>query len=730
MTKDELSAIIDAEIANSVGYFAGRLAEQRKTAMERYYGEPYGDEIEGRSQYVGRDIADTIEWIMPSLMKIFMSSDEIVRFEPQNQEDEAGAKQATDYLNYLFQRRNPGFVILYTWFKDALLCKNGFIKVYWEDKKRVRKESYKGLSMDEAALIMQNMQAEGVEVEVERAEQGDSGLSVVLKLTTSSGTICIEPVPPEEVLVSKNAGWDLQACRFVAHRTKKSVSDLREMGLDVDELDWSDDDAADYNLERQTRFLYDQEDVVVRDVEIDEASREVWLTEAYPLVDYDGDGIAERRLVLKVGKNILRYTSGGEANYEIDRVPLETLTPIMVPHKLFGLSISDLIVDLDYLKSTFVRQIVDNMRLTNNTRMMVLDGMANIDDLLTVRPGGVVRVKTFDAVKPIPTPFFGAPAFNFLGYIDQIREGRTGTRYFQGVNADALNQDVSGAALDSFRAAAMDRIELIARIFADTGVKSMFWSMFGLVQKHDRKASVIRLRGEWVNVDPREWQTRYDMTATVGLGTGSKQQLINAAQLLGKYQQEIAKGGMFGRVVTEQNVFNLANAISEAVWPKKGGMFFSDPSQLPPPQPQPDQKVEASLEKARMADATKRDLAAVELLKAAYSGQAENLRMQAERTNQVDDDAKSREHEMAMRKLEPGVQQAMDEAKFMDAMGALVQALRQSQETIAQSQEAVVMTMQQISEALSAPKELVRDANGRAVGVRTVTSLGADNGLH
>jgi hypothetical protein len=700
----ELSSILDQEIANSVGYFDGKLADQRRKAMDYYLGEPFGNETEGRSQFVSRDVADTIEGILPSLLKIFTASDEVVKFEPQGPEDQKPAEQASDYINHVFNRQ-----------------KNGYVKVYWDTYSRPKVEKYKGLTPEELTMIAQQLQSQGYEIQAIETTEDETTFRLVDKV----GKVCIDPIPPEEMRVNKNAKFDLQKERFVAHERKVSASELRLMDIEPDDYELEKYPGDDWNLERQTRYGYEQEDTL----DDEKGTENQYLVrECYILIDYDGDGIAERRMIWKSGKEILR-------NEEVDRVPIVSTTPIMMPHKHFGLSVADLVSDLQLLKSTLIRQILDNMYLTNSPRMQVIDGMVNIDDLLTVRPGGIVRMKTFDAAKPLPVPFFGAPAFNMLEYVDTIRENRTGvTRYNQGLDANSLNKTATG--INNIMNAAQQRIELIARIFAETGVKDMMWQIFELICKHEAKSRVVRLRNEWVPIDPRQWSTKWDMTVSVGLGTGSKDQLLQGAQLIGQFQQAIAQGGGMGRVVTEQNIFNLGNAVAEAVMPKKGHMFFTNPEGLPPPEEKPDPKIEMQKEKAYMADKTKRDMKAVDLMLQVAQmskGQSDSeLNQQAQledrRGKQMEMEGE-REFQREMKNMEFGHQKdmmlntpeqkaAVDQSNLMEAMSAFVETSRQVQEMMAQSQVQLATSIEALNQAMRAPKQVVRDKNGRAIGVQ------------
>ena len=579
MTDEELRSLLDDEIRGAIGYDSSELSNQRKTALEYYYGEPFGNEVEGRSSYVSRDVADTIEWIMPSLMRIFTGGDTIVRFEPQGPEDEKKAGQATDYINYIFQRQNDGFLTLYTWFKDALLSKNGFVKVYWEKYTEQKTENYEGLSDDEFAFLLNQEDVEPLEHTEDVSVDPMTGVatkvhSVKLRKKTEVGKCCVMPIPPEEVLVNKNPTAPFAKNRFRCHRRRVSIGELKEMGFkDVDDIS---SDEGDFNDERTARFSNDQTDTVTE--EKDRLSREVWLSECYRKIDFDGDGIAEERTVIMAGNKILDNVEGYSSS-------LISITPIILPHKLFGMSIADLVMDLQLLKSTIFRQILDNMYLANNGRYMALDGMVNIDDLLTSRPGGIIRVKTFDAVKPLQPPLLGAPAFNLLEYIDVVKENRTGvTRYNQGIDADSLNKTATG--INQIMSAAQARVELIARVFAETGVKDLFYSILEAVQKHQDKAKVIRLRNEWVEMDPREWDNKFDLSVMVGLGTGSKDMQIAALMETLKLQFTALQGGL--PIVTPTNIYNTANKLLEAQNIKGGDLFFTHPEQMPPAPPQQD----------------------------------------------------------------------------------------------------------------------------------------------
>jgi hypothetical protein len=399
ITEEELVSRIKEEITSSLGYMGDTISQQRERAMDYYYGLPFGNEVEGRSQFVDTTVADTIEWIKPSLMRVFASGDEMVRFNPVGPEDVPMAKQATDYVNYVFMRQNQGWEVLYSWFTDALMQKNGIVKVWWEEEDFSMREEYRELNEIELEAIISDDDIEVIE-HTENEVGGEIIHDLVVARSHSKGKVRVENVPPDEFLIARESK-DIQEARFVCHRVKKTLSDLREMYGDVDpeELGSGGDDFAAYSPERLARYAFDNSAEYWDGVEPtgEESMRTYWLHESYIKTDYDGDGIAELRKICTVGDYVFE-------NEAIDAIPFVSITPITIPHKFYGLSVADLVMDLQLIKSTLMRGLMDNMYNQNFGRYAVLEGQANLDDLLTQRPGGVVRVKSPNAITPLATP--------------------------------------------------------------------------------------------------------------------------------------------------------------------------------------------------------------------------------------------------------------------------------------------------------------------------------------
>ena len=619
ITEEDLVARIRGEITDSLGYMGDTISTQREMAMKYYYGLPFGNEVDGRSQYVDSTVQDTIEWIKPSLMRVFASGDEMVKFNPHGQEDVPMAQQATDYVNYVFTKDNPGWEILYSWFTDALLSKNGIVKVWWDDYEEEKREEYQGL--DDYSFeylinapdveVVEHTEYEDVEyesqeiieepgmVEEQATMSGRMLHDVVIKRKTYSGRIKIENVPPSEFLISREAK-SIQDATFVCHRVEKTLSELREMypdeDLDAESLGGSDEDLMAFSAERLERYAFDKSadywGVGAGDAYDDESLRKFWLHESFLRTDYDGDGIAELRKICTVGSTVL-------ANEAIDSVPFVSLTPVKIPHKFFGLSIADLVMDLQLMKSTLMRNLMDNMYNQNFGRFAVLEGQANLDDLLTQRPGGVVRVKSPNAVTPLTTPPLEPYTFQMLEYLDGVRESRAGvSRMSQGLNENALTSHTTATAVNAVMGAAQSRVELVARNFAETGVKDLMIQIYTLLHKNQDKERVIKLRNEWVPVRPDAWKDNYDCTVSVALGNGNKvQQMTHLSQMINFAAQSMS-GGL--RIVNEQNMYNLGAALVKAMGFQNVNDYLTDPSQIPPQPEEPSTEEQTQMMEAQV----------------------------------------------------------------------------------------------------------------------------------
>ena len=435
----------------------------------------------------------------------------------------------------------------------------------------------------------------------------------IIKRTTGSGKVKIENIPPEEFLIQRTAKT-IEEANFIAHRVSKTRSELVEMGFDqkiIDDLPTSNEALLnDESLTRNSNI-----DATPFSESTDRSTEEIELFECYIRVDTDGDGIAELRKVIVAGGNANTILE----NMPCDFIPFCSLTPVPMPHRFYGRSVSELVEDVQLVKSTVMRQLLDNMYLTNNNRVAIMDGMVNLDDLLTSRPGGVVRTKQppSQVMMPMQNQTISQQAFPLLEYLDTVRESRTGvTRYNQGMDADALNKTATG--VNALMSQSQMRMELVARVFAETGIKDLFKKIFEVTCKYQDKERIVELNNEFVPVRPTEWRNRYNITISVGLGTGSKeQQTIMLNSILERQLQAFQlQGGQEYPMVSLKNIYNSLSKIIENAGLKNVDNYFVNPdmgkSMVQPPQqpaPTPIEKIEFT----RIASEEKRKNAQLEL---------------------------------------------------------------------------------------------------------------------
>lgn len=595
MDENKLKGILDSEIENSIGFVETETTDDRSKAIKYYNREPYGNEVEGRSSIVTGEVAEVVDGALPQLLRIFTQSDELVRFEPKFPGDEEAAKQATEYCNLVFFQDNDGVILMHDWFKDALLQKNGIVKYWWEDSEDPVKETYKNLNAEELTMLFADNEMELVSQDMKEItpESIDpvSGMpipatysyDVVIKKKKEAGRVKVENVPPEEFLISKR-DKNIKDARFIAHRVMMTRSDLIAAGYPQDVVDelpaYSD---LTYSPERIAR--YDRGEMPDEQQSLDFSMQEIEVFECYIRTDVDGDGMAELLKVTYAGMTTVLDQE------EVDHIPFASVCPIPMPHKFFGQSLADRAMDIQLIKSTITRQILDNLYLTNMPRMTAIDGQVNMDDLLTVAPNGVVRMKTPGAVQALTVPPTAAQSFPMLDYMDNVLQKRSGvTQTSQGLDPNIL-QNTTATAIAAMQQAGSGRLEMIARIFADTGVKDLFTGIFHLLCKYQDKARVIRLRGKYVSIDPREWKNNYDVSISVGLGTGSKdQQMAMSAMVLQKQEQILTTQGIANPLVSVGQYRNTLGKFIEAAGFKDSTEFFKEISpeldaQLSQPQP-------------------------------------------------------------------------------------------------------------------------------------------------
>lgn len=521
MSDEEFQGVVKSHITDAADYIDDRIARDREQAMSFYRGDFIGNEEVGRSQIVMTEVRDTIQAMMPSLLRVFTSSEKAVEFMPRREEDAPAAEQATDYINYIFNNDNPGFQILYSAIKDALVSKTGIIKWRVDEKTEVEELAYSGLDEEQAALILSDPDIELLEQQMEFEQIGDGMIemqsptmvSLRVRRTTRDRKFCVEAIPPEEFILARNAR-DLDTADYVGHRKLMTVSDLVAMGYDreVVEEHAGTGDTFDINTEAQTRNPA-LEEFLGNHNSTDDTLNRVLYVESYVRVDKDGDGIAELRKVCSVG-------GGAHILHDevVDDVPFAILCPDPTPHMVIGSSIADQVKDLQLIKTNVMRNTLDSLAQVIHPRTVVVEGQVNMDDVLNTETGGIIRARAPGMVQPLVEPFVGQNALPLVAYLDDIKAARTGiTKASQGLDPDVL-QSTTKAAVTATVSAAEQRLEMVARIFAETGIRRLFRGLLKMVVRHQDRPRMVRLRNQWVPIDPRDWDAEMDVMVNVGLG--------------------------------------------------------------------------------------------------------------------------------------------------------------------------------------------------------------------
>lgn len=587
MDDKQLINAIEAHESNAETF--GGLQDDRATALDYYLGKPLGNEVEGRSQVIARPVWDTVEWLKPQLADIFCSGDELVSFQPRGPEDVQSAEQETDYVNYTITQRNNWFDVWYAWSHDALVQKNGYVKVYWDDSEDITSEYYDDLTPEEFALLMQDDDIEIVEHEEESGFDMSTGFPVIshsvrIERKKSRNVVKIDNLSPESVKVDQNArGLSLQDDRvsFVEHSEQKTLTELRLEGFDVDN-DLSDGGESGGDWEEALRDDYQPWRDRDSDT-VDPSMRRVRVRECWIRYDYDGDGRAELRHVIIVGKEIL-------LNEECSFVPVIALCPTPLPHQHNGLSVADAVMDLQRIQTALLRGALDNQYLANNGRYAVDENNVNLDDMLDSRPGGIVRVngQPGAAMFPLTHPTNGQIAIPMMEYVDRIASRRTGvSEQTQGMNPDVLNNQAGATANTMVLTAAQQRIKFIARVFAETGIKTLFQLVHQITLMHSRQQEMVRLRGSWTPIDPRTWVKRNDLQISMTFGMGDRTSQVSVLMQLAQMQQLAAQAGL----ASKKNIYNTLIKITKTVGIKDVDSYWTDPDTVEPTPPPPDPKV-------------------------------------------------------------------------------------------------------------------------------------------
>jgi|TARA_Y100000114_G_scaffold152474_1_gene170821 hypothetical protein len=643
----QLQSIIKSEMDDAKDYI-DQIGNARAEATEYYLGnEPEGNSSL-QSEFISTDVRDSILFMLPSIMRTFFGTKKVVEFVPKNAEDIPMAEQQTDYVNYIVQQKNPGFKVLYDAFKDALVRKSGFVKVFWDDSisaatheyTNLTPEAYMALVMDADVEIvkekieMQSMTMIDPTTGAEVTEERPASYDLTIRRVKNKNQVCIESVPPEEVLIARSAR-DIKDASYVAHRMMKTVSDLVAMGYDREEMQQytgsgSGLDADAYD-EIEARNPYDDNVYPDRD---GYGNKNVLYVEHYLFYDLDGDGIDERVRVCTAGEGV------NVINVEQwDDLPIVMFSPDPEPHTAIGSCPADYVIPIQRAKSQILRDTLDSLGHSIFPRMGVVEGQVNIDDVLNTDIGQPIRMRAPGMVQPFSVPFVGKEAFPVLGYLDEAKENRTGvSKASAGLNAEAL-QSTTKAAVSATMSGAQGRVELICRHFAEGGMKSLFTLVNNLVIKHQEAEDVFRLNNEFIPVNPRYWDADKDVVVNVAISKNSDEEKMSVLNnLAGKQEQILQTLGPSNPLVNLQQYANTLTKMIEMAGFQDSQSFINN--QVPPLPPQPP-----------AGPSAEEMLAQAEMQKAQVSAQKAMIDAETDRMKIIMDDDRDRDIEEAQIRL-------------------------------------------------------------------------------
>lgn len=589
MTDSALGAMVRAAIDDAKGYDKEELAQRRARAIDYFEGRMEDVPSQpGRSSVTSRDLSDAIGWILPSLMRVFTAGDRVAEYDPQGEEDEAGAKLATEYVNYVFLRECNGYTVLYTALLEALQFGNGIVKHWWDTSVEYETQDYTGLDdmaftqlvADDGVDVLQHSQTSETMTVTDPASGQPVTQEVVthdvkIRRAKRNGKLRVVALPPEEFLIEKEV-VSLEDASFVAHRSMMTRATLIALGYDrkdvmaipkASEVEWTEEYTArhdDYAPQRRGRAVSDP------------LMEEVEIFECYIKADYDGDDWPEWRKVVMAGGGSQQILANDEWGED---VPFSDIAIMPRPHRWDGRSILDELEDVQKVKTVLIRQTLDNLYLQNNPMKVALSGaIENPDVLLNPEIGAVVYEKTAGAVRDVVTPFVAANSFQMLSYLDEVSERRTGvSRTSMALDPEVLqNQTASG--VNAAQSAAFAKIELYARNAA-VGVRRMFRCMLRAIIRHQDKPKRLRFREQWVEMDPRVWNSDMDAEVSVGLGSGSRDRdMAILQQIYGMQQQIIGLAGPQNPIVPIEKAVRTLRKMVEVAGIKNADAYFGEVS--------------------------------------------------------------------------------------------------------------------------------------------------------
>ncbi len=586
LSDNNIVTLVDNQVGSSIGYADSELSTERAKIIDYYNGALPKPAHDGNSKYVSLDVWDAVESLKAALLETFSSGTRTVKFAPQNEDDVELAKMCTEYTDYVVHRQNDSFKVFSTCIHDSLIARAGVVKVFWETSSETDYEEFEDITESELDMLLAQDNVELVDSEVD-----DIGLtSGTIGIERDTSQVIIENVAPEEFLIESQAK-SLETVTFCAHRTKKTLSELRLEGYSEKLID-KIGDHTDVDFETDPEVLARFDNIGnFRNGSSDHQDqvRSVMVYEAYILLDVEGTGIAELYKVIKAGNVLLEKE-------KVSRKPFVTFVPLPTPHSFYGNNFADKVVATQNARTVLTRSILDHAMITNNPRYTVVKGsLSNPRELIDNRLGGIVNTTRPDAIAPMLQAPLNPFIFQTIKLLEEDLEDTTGvSKMSQGLNKDAISKQNSAAMVEQLATMSQQRQKIIARNFAAQFMKPLFHMVYDLVCEEETQERMVELSGSYVECDPRKWKEKRDVSIELHLGYGEQEK--EATKYLNVHTM-LTNDPNLSVMYQQPNQYELAKKIMELSGVKEVSAYLTNPENIEPPQP--DKNAEMQMQMAQ-----------------------------------------------------------------------------------------------------------------------------------
>ena len=613
---EKIVSIVDTNLRRSIGYYDSELSRERRRVMDYYSAKLPRPAHDGNSKYVSQDVYDSVESMKAALLETFSTGNKTMRFSPQGMEDVPMAEVCTEYTDYVLHRQNNLFEVMQTVIHDGLIARAGIAKVYWCVQDESSIQYVEDLTEEELDAILSEDN-----VEIEEIKEDAYGLfSGELRVTRDTSQVKVEAIAPEEFLIEPQAK-SLESVSFCAHRTKKSISELIEMGYDEDLVsDIADNEDTDFDNDPEILSRFDDigADRGFNAKGYQRQTRQVTVVEAYMELDVEGSGTADLYRIVKASNVLLEKEI-------VTRRPFVAFVPLPIPHAFHGNNFAEKLLAIQNARTVLTRSILDHAMVTNNPRYTVVKGgLTNPRELIDNRVGGIVNVTRPDAINAMPQASLNPFVFQTIQMLDEDKEDTSGvSRLSQGLNKDAISKQNSAAMVEQLATMSQQRQKIIARNFANNFLKPLFSMVYQLVVENESEQKIVELAGRYVPIDPSQWADKRDVQVEFNLGYGDQETMV---QKYLAFHTMFSQDPALGQMYSPENKYKMLGTVLEKSGIKNVADFLTDPAQIPPPPPDPAQEMQMQMAQKQL-ELQERQTAMAEM-KAQMDGQMKQMKLQ------------------------------------------------------------------------------------------------------